>query len=158
MATLGDKFRKALEDSYPHAAGIAAGLACYLNSAPIARFVAAHQLNIDEAYTGIFGISTVLTGFLFTFYSFVLTAEHGFIGKARTSYYLRRTMVFTVTALIAGAVATLVSMSILVWQPVIATTVGGIIFAVWAAVAIWSLLCFERATRLFLIFSAQQAR
>lgn len=158
MATTGDRVRKAFEDLYPHASGLIVGTVCYLNGEPIARFVSQNELKVDEAYTGVFGIATVLTGFLFTFYSFVLTTEHGFIGRARRSYYLRRTAVFTVTALIAGASAALMSMAILVWQPRLAWTYGGIAFAVWIAVAVWSLLCFERACRLFMIFSNQQAR
>lgn len=158
MATLADRAGKAFEDLYPHLTAIAIGAACYLNGQPFAAFVTQHQLKIDQAYTGIFGISTVLTGFLFTFYSFVLTTEHGFIGRARTSYFLRRTTVFTVTALVAGATAALASMILLVWQPRLAWTVGGIAFAFWAAIAVWSLLCFERACRLFMIFSTRQAR
>lgn len=158
MATAGDKARKIYEDIYPHGAALLVGAACYLNGDALARFVERHQLKVDEAYTGIFGIATVLTGFLFTFYSFVLTTEHGFIGRARTSYYLRRTTIFTVTALVAGAASAIASLTILVWQPGIASSAGGIAFAVWAAVSVWSLLCFERACRLFMIFSTQQGR
>ncbi|NWE51574.1 hypothetical protein [Brevundimonas sp. P7753] len=158
MATLLDRTNKLFEGAYPHCAGfVAAGLAIWQGS-EIAQAVAAHSLKLDQAYSGVFGLASVLTGFLFTFYSFVLTTDRGFLGKARSSIYLRRTSSFTVTALVAGTVAALVSLPMMIWQPVLTSTMARTAFGIWFGTSIWAILAFERAARLFIIFCNRHNR
>lgn len=157
MATIRDAVEKLFEDIYPHVGGVAASVAVFFLSDKLSSIVSAHGLKIDQAYSGIFGLATVLTGFLFTFYSFVITTDHGFIGKARSSRYLQQTAKFTVTALIAGGVASLTSLPMMVWQPKLNWTPGAIAFSLWAGVAVWSCLAFERAARLFIIFCSRHS-
>lgn len=153
MATIGDRVQKIIEDTYPLVAGMLAGGLALAVVPRIYYIVQEHDLKIDQAYSGVFGLTTVLTGFLFTFYSFVITTDHGFIGKARSSIYLKRTVTFTITALVAGAIAALGSLPMMVWQPGLDEPLAQVAFAVWAGVATWALLAFERAARLFIIFT-----
>lgn len=158
MATLLDRANKLVEDVYPHAVGLAsAGVAIWLGGC-IARAVLAHGLKLDQAYSGVFGLSSVLAGFLFTFYSFVLTTDRGFLGKARSSIYLRRTSTFTVTALIAGTLAALASLPMMTWQPPLTSTMAQTAFGIWLGTSIWAILAFERAARLFIIFCNRHNR
>lgn len=158
MATIVGRIEKFFEDTYPHAAGVAASVLALTFADEVGPITKAYVLKMDQAYSGVFGLATVLTGFLFTFYSFVITTDHGFIGKARTSIYMKRTSRFTVTALLSGATAALVSLPMMVWQPNLFWTPGLIAFAVWAGVSVWSLLAFERAARLFILFCGRHAR
>lgn len=157
MATVGDRIEKAFEDLYPHLIGAGVGLLSLTLSDDIASSIKAYSLKIDQAYSGVFGLVTVLTGFLFTFFTFIVTTDHGFIGKARSSIYLRRANAFTITALISGATAALCSLAMMVWQPNLSWLPGLIAFAVWVGVSVWSVLAFERAARLFIVFARRHA-
>ena len=83
MATLLDRAGKFFEDVYPHTVGLTSAAVSVWFGDEIARIVAEHGLKLDQAYSGVFGLASVLVGFLFTFYSFVLTTDRGFLGKAR---------------------------------------------------------------------------
>lgn len=156
MATAGDRLQRHIEGWYPHVWGaVAAALA--LSWAPrIAVLDATSVVHLDEAYTALFGLSTVFTGFLFTFYSFVSTADSGFLGKAKSSIYMKRANRFTVTAIIAGSMLSLYCVPLLVFQPSVAAFPGGVMFAIWAGLSVWALLAFERAARLFIVFVSRR--
>ncbi|MGX1587358.1 hypothetical protein [Brevundimonas diminuta] len=153
MATVGDRVQKFLEDTYPHVAGVVTGGLVFAVAPSLHCIVQERGLKIDQAYSGIFGLTTVLTGFLFTFYSFVITTEHGFIGKARSSIYLKQTVSFTITALVAGFVSALASLPMMVWQPELDGRLAQAAFAIWVGFSVWALFAFERAARLFILFT-----
>lgn len=157
MATAGDRVHKFLEDTYPALAGLLWGGVVFFFSNSIVDLIKDHNLKMDQAYSGIFGIATVLTGFLFTFYSFVITTDHGFIGKARSSIYLKKTVNFTIDALRVGSLAALCSLPMMVWQPTLSSVNQKLAFAFWVALSVWSLLSFERAARLFILFTRRHS-
>jgi hypothetical protein len=158
MATVSDRLQRQIEAWYPHVWGaVAAALALHWTPR-IATLQSASVVHLDEAYTALFGLATVFTGFLFTFYSFVSTAESGFLGKARSSIYMKRANRFTVTAIIAGSMLSIFCVPLLVFQPSVGTFPGNLAFAIWAGLSAWALLAFERAARLFILFVSRRTR
>lgn len=152
MATPRELAEKLVEDLYPHVLGVGSAVIFLIYGGGISSVASTYSLKIDQAYSGVFGLATVFTGFLFTFYTFVITADNGFIGRARSSLYLRRTMKFTVTALKLGGISSLLSLLMMVWQPNLEWRPGSIAFSIWFGLSVCSSLAFERAARLFVIF------
>jgi hypothetical protein len=151
MATVVDKIARRIEDHYPHGIGMAAGTAMLIYGPRVIACATASGWQLDQLYGAIFNLSTVFTGFLFTFYTFVVTTDRGFLGKAKHSLYFKRANGFTILAIVAGFILCVLSVPMLVRPP--APTGPGLAFlSIWVAVAFWALLAFERATRVFIIF------
>jgi|SRR6185312_2135825 len=110
--------------------------------------------HLDQLYTCIFTYSTVITAFLFTFYTFIITGDRGFLSAARESVYFRQTVSYTFRAILLGAVLSLATIPMLVIQPLPKAGGAWLIYsATWAAVAAWATAAFIRAAWLFAIFA-----
>lgn len=121
------------------------------------RYATAEKWHLDQAYTTVFTLATVFTAFLFTFYTFIVTADRGFLEAARTSSYFQQTVTYTLRAIVIGSVLCLFTIPMLVVQP--APTTGDpwlIIAAMWAGLTVWAAASFVRAAYLFSIFVANQ--
>lgn len=115
-----------------------------------------HKWHIDQLYTCVFTYSTVITAFLFTFYTFIITGDRGFLAAARSSIYFKHTISYTFRAIIVGAILSFVTIPMLIVQPVPAAgDVWVVIAALWAALTVWATASFVRAAWLFAIFAGK---
>jgi hypothetical protein len=157
MATLVDKAARRWEMHHPLAMGALSFVVVLWRGAEAYAFANHHSWKIDQLYTCVFTLSTVFTAFLFTFYTFVITAERGFLGKARNSIYFKRTVSYTLVAIAVGAALCLATVPLLVVQPSpYAGDVWLVYIAFWAALTIWAGASFVRAAYLFAIFAGRQ--
>ncbi|WP_340647017.1 hypothetical protein [Phenylobacterium sp.] len=156
MATVADKVARRVEEHYPHVLGLAGAAMMLVFGPNLMTSAAANGWHLDQLYAALFNLSTVFTGFLFTFYSFVVTADRGFLAQARQSIYLQRANGFTIVAITAGFILCVLSIPTLVWQPApIVRNLEMVWLSVWVGTSVWALLAFERATRLFIIFASR---
>ncbi len=115
--------------------------------------------HVDELYTCVFTLATVFTAFLFTFYTFVITAERGFLGRAKGSIYFRRTVHYTFVSIWVGAALCLATVPLLVAQPTPGPKDPWLFYvASWAGLTVWASASFVRAAYLFAIFAGHDGR
>lgn len=109
----------------------------------------------DTVYSATFDVATVLTAFLFAFYTFVLTQESGFIGRMKRTAAYRGLLRFTTGAMGLGVVLVVSSIPMMIINPQPKTPDDPtIIFvACWAGLAAWSFAAFLRAALVFGIFA-----
>jgi hypothetical protein len=120
-------------------------------------YAAEHSWKVDQAYTCVFTLATVFTAFLFTFYTFVVTAERGFLARARASTYFKQMVGYTFSAIAVGAILCVVTIPMLVVQPVPSSGDPWLaVAAVWLGLTVWSGASFIRAAYLFAIFAGSQ--
>ncbi len=159
MATLAQRAGRSWELHHPALLGVVA-LAGVLWAGP---YVFTHaekaKWHLDELYTSVFTLATVFTAFLFTFYTFVITADRGFLGRAKESVYFRRTVHFTFVAIWIGAALCLATIPLLVVQPVPSPKDPWLFYvASWAGLTVWACASFVRAAYLFAIFAGHSGR
>jgi hypothetical protein len=156
MATVADKVARRVEGHYPHTLGLAGAAAMLVFGPKLIAFATSNGWHLDQLYSAVFNLSTVFTGFLFTFYSFIVTTDRGFLGQARQSIYLKRANGFTIVAISAGFILCVLSVPTLVWQPApLVRNLEMVWLSIWIGNSVWALLAFERATRLFIIFASR---
>jgi hypothetical protein len=157
MTSIADRAARRWELHHPALlAAIGFGV-MMLFGAKIYAYADCQNWKIDQLYTCVFTISTVFTAFLFTFYTFVVTAERGFLARAKASIYFKQTVKFTLNAIWVGGILCAATVPLLVVQPV--PTVGDpwlVVVALWVAMTIWAGASFVRAAHLFSIFSSNQ--
>lgn len=141
---------------------VAAGAATLVTFAYGPRFFRAAVENgweYSAAYSAIFDIATIFTAFLFTFYSFILTAEGGFIGRMKKTRSYRQAVRYTLQAILLGALLAALSVPMMVWGPCpTAHSDPSLAYvSVWAGLAIWGCAAFVRAAYLFSIFAGAQS-
>lgn len=154
MATRTDRALKRWEIHHPMilSAGTLGAVLWY--GPEVFAYAELQQWHIDQLYTCVFTYSTVLTAFLFTFYTFIITGDRGFLTAARETIYFKQTIGYTMKAIMTGAVLSLASVPMLIVQP---TPIAGdpwmAYAALWAALTVWSVASFVRAARLFAVFT-----
>src|SRR4051812_8247374 len=105
------------ERSYPLLCG-AGGLAVALTISPdFFAYADDKGWNISDVYLAGFEFAAVATSFLFTFYTFVITAERGFIARMRRSIHYQQLITYTVRALALGVALALLSLPMMVTDP-----------------------------------------
>jgi len=144
------------ERIYPLVAGLVAGATCFAGAPTFFCYAQSQNWKIGEIYVAGFEFSAVATSFLFTFYTFVVTADRGFIARMRNSIYFADLITFTVRALILGTVLAIVSVPMMVMEPAPLTRWGfeAAEVTAWVFLAAWTLAAFVRTTRLFIAFAA----
>jgi hypothetical protein len=143
------------ERAYPIFCGSTAAGLVFVISPNFFIYAACQKWHISSLYEAGFEFGAVATSFLFTFYTFVVTAERGFIARMKHSIYYELLITYTVTALILGVALAIVSLPMMVIDPAPASrwdwaTIG---IAFWSFVAAWSVAAFVRTTRLFIAFA-----
>lgn len=111
-----------------------------------------------QMYSATFDIASVFTAFLFTYYSFVVTAGSGFITRMRKTKAYALLKEYTLSALCLGVVLVVVSVPLTVIKPkpMDIANVQHFLVTVWAGVTCWSISAFVRATRFFVAFARYQ--
>lgn len=157
MSTLADRVAKRWEIHHPAIMG-GGTLAAVLWRGDLAyAYAEANKWHLDQLYTAVFTVSTVVTAFLFTFYTFIITGERGFLAASRTSIYFKQTVGYTLRAIVVGSLLSAATIPMLVIQPVILAGDPWLFFtAVWAALTVWAGASFTRAAYLFAIFVGKQ--
>jgi hypothetical protein len=159
MATIADKASRRWEMHHPALLG-ALSLGGVMLAGPRAfAYAEMHHWKVDQLYTCVFTLATVFTAFLFTFYTFVVTAERGFLARAKSSIYFKQTVRYTLSAIWVGGIVCAATVPLLVVQPT--PTVGDpwlVVVAIWAALTVWACASFIRAAYLFSIFAGNQTQ
>lgn len=157
MATLADRLEREWEVHHPALLSAVALGAILVAGPKIFALAKEEGWKLDQLYTCVFTISTVFTAFLFTFYTFVVTAERGFLGKAKDSTYFKQTVKYTINAIVVGGIVCVLTVPLLIIQPYPKVLDGWLIFAaVWAGFTVWATASFIRAAYLFAIFAGNQ--
>lgn len=157
MATIADRFVANVEASYPMLLGAIGAAASFVYAPDAIAHMIAAKWSVGAVYSSVFNVAAITTPFLFTFYSFVVTTDRGFIGRAKGSVYYAATVRFTVWALIFGAALTLASIPMIVIEPKPSgiSEWSNLALAAWVGFAIWTFGAFVRAAFLFSIFVQQ---
>ena len=144
------------ERTYPIFSGLIAAAIIFAVSPSFFAYADGHNWKIAALYEAGFEFAAVATSFLFTFYTFVVTAERGFIAKMRRTIYFQQLIQYTVTALILGTVLAVISIPMMVIEPLPQSRwdFQTCSIAAWAFVAVWTLAAFVRTTRVFIAFAA----
>jgi hypothetical protein len=104
----------------------------------------------------VFTLATVTAGFGLKIYTFLLTTESGFIGRAKRSIYYRHLLTYVLIATVLSAITALISVPGMVIkeapppQSVDAVYVGG-----WSGLSIWTAAALFSAGQLFSIFARE---
>ncbi|MPZ36368.1 MAG: hypothetical protein GEV13_36385 [Rhodospirillales bacterium] len=143
---------------YPIALGFVGGVAAFIYGPALFAFLEARGWKVTQAYDSVFDVACVTTPFLFTVYSFVITTERGFIGRARNSIYFAALVRYSIWAMSLGATLTVATALV---QMASVTPKGGdvwsiVSFAIWFALTLATFAAFYRAARLFIVFAANQ--
>lgn len=144
-----------LERNYPAAIGVLTLILVLCFGPTCFRFASAHNLHLDQFYSGLFTLATVATGFLFAFYTFMLTTDRPFIRKAKSTIYFKRAQKYCLDAILIGACVCVLSIPYLVIQPAPSKmNISLVCVAFWVALIAWAFSTFERAARVFSAFAS----
>jgi hypothetical protein len=143
------------ERTYPLFCGVVAAVVVFAVSPHFFTYAADMKWNLGSLYLAGFDFAAVATSFLFTFYTFVVTAERGFIIRMKKSIYYSLLITYTVRALTLGVILALVSLPLMVIGPAPESRWDNatILIAIWAFIAVWTVAAFIRTTRLFIAFA-----
>ena len=143
------------ERSYPLILGVVAAVAVFIVSPDFFAYADGHNWKISELYYAGFEFSSIAASFLFTFYTFVVTAERGFIAKMRNSIYYAQLISYTLSAIGAGVLLAIASLPMMVLEPLPQSKwdLPTISIAAWTLVAVWATASFVRAVRIFVEFA-----
>ncbi|TNC16424.1 hypothetical protein FF100_04040 [Methylobacterium terricola] len=154
MATLVSRVEVAWDRYYPILCGLSSSIAFLALGRQGMQYMVDNQWEIANIYGDAFNFFGVLTAFLFTFYTFVVTADRGFIGKMKGTYPYRCLISYTLRALFLAGLVTVASIFLHVAKP--APVHFGPSFywlAAWVGSVVWAAVSFIRAAHLFSVFA-----
>lgn len=155
MTALADRLGRSWEAHHPMLLSGAAFGGLLIFGPDLYRYADTHKWKIDQFYTSVFTLATVFTAFLFMFYTFAVTAERGFLSRARASTYFKQMVEYTIRAIVVGALLCVLTVPMLVVQPTPAKGDPWLVFAAaWLGLTVWSFASFIRAAYLFIIFAS----
>jgi uncharacterized membrane protein len=96
--------------AYPALIGIACGILWYVFGPQLFQAIHAKQGALENIFVVIFTLGTFAASFGLTIYTFLLTTESGFIGRAKKSIYYRHLLTYVLLATIANALVSFISM------------------------------------------------
>jgi hypothetical protein len=103
-----------------------------------------------------FTLETVAAGFGLTIYTFLLTTESGFIGRAKNSIYYKHLLTYVLLATIANAVASVVSIpGMVIKEPPHPQSLHALYVSIWGGTGGWAAAALLRAGHLFSIFAKE---
>ena len=154
MATLTDRLLNRWELHHPAILSTATFAVALWKGPRSYALVDTSKLHIDQLYTCMFTYATVITAFLLTFYTFIITGDRGFLPAARESLYFKRTISYTLRAIIFGALLSVVTVPLLIVQPVPKAGETWMIYAAaWFGLTTWATASFIRSSWLFVVFT-----
>jgi hypothetical protein len=156
MTTITDHIALQWERVYPLVAcgvGLVVG---YLYAPGWLHHLHAKEWAIENIFVAVFTLATVTAGFGLAIYTFLLTTESGFIGRAKKSIYYRQMLTYVVIAagLSSGLALTSVPGMIIKEAPQ-PHSLHAFYVGVWFALSFWTAAAIYRAGYLFSIFARQ---
>ena len=157
MTTITDWIWLQWERIYPTASGFTAVVAAFAYGPKMIGMFDGHNWSIENLYLAILTVATVASGFTFTTYTFLLTAESGFIGRAKRSIYYRNMLAYVLRATILGGVVTVATVPLFIARlaPTEIWSQGNLLLSLWCGLTVGTAAAFYRAAYLFAIFARQ---
>lgn len=111
------------------------------------------SINLENFYTSIFGVATVLTGFLATFYGIIATSPTRFMQRLKRTHAFAKCKKLIKNAMGYGFALTLVSIPFIIFAPLPTDrlTGGNFTFSAYSAYTLWTLTAFYRAASSFFV-------
>jgi hypothetical protein len=110
----------------------------------------------ENLFVAIFTLGTVTAGFGLAIYTFLLTTESGFIGRAKNSVYYRHLLTYVLVGAILSAALSIVSVPGMIVKSVPAVnSLHALYIAIWAGFLGWTAAALFRAGHLFTIFARE---
>lgn len=156
MTTLADRLGFQWERVYPTIAGLIGFVIAWLYAPGWLNYLHAKEWAIENIFVAIFTLATVTAGFGLAIYTFLLTTDSGFIGKAKKSIYYRQMLTYVILATgISGVLAAVSIPGMIINGAPAPYSAHGVYVAVWAGVVCWTGAAVLRAGHLFSIFARQ---
>ena len=156
MTTLVDRIHFQWERVYPLVCGLVGLAVGFFFMPKWLHHIHEKTWAIENVFVAAFTIATVMAGFGLAVYTFLLTTESGFIGRAKRSIYYKQMLTYVVTA--AGLSALLAVISIpgmIVKEAPITSTIYCAYAALWSSSTCWTLAAGFRAGHIFSIFARE---
>jgi hypothetical protein len=156
MATLVDKIGARWEALYPVLCGAAGVIIGYVYGPIWLHSIHSKQWVLENIFVAVFTLGTVTAGFGLAIYTFLLTTESGFIGRAKRSIYYRHLLTYVLVATVLSAVLAIVSIpGMVVKDAPHVHSLHALYVAVWSGVLLWAGAALFRAGHLFSIFAKE---
>lgn len=156
MITIVERIAFQWERLYPPAAGLAGLAVGYLVLPGWLHHFHAKGWAIENGFVAVFTLATVMAGFGLAIYTFLLTTESGFIGRAKRSIYYKQMLTYVVvTAGLNAALAIISIPGMIVKEAPEPHSLYAVYAAIWMATTCWTLAAAYRAGYLFSIFARQ---
>jgi hypothetical protein len=156
MTTIVDRISLQWERLYPLVAcalGLAVG---YVYAPGWLHHLHEKDWAIENIFVAVFTLATVTAGFGLAIYTFLLTTESGFIGRAKKSIYYRQMLTYVVIAAALSATLALISIpGMIIKEAPQSHSPHAIYIALWLAALCWTSAAVYRAGYLFSIFARQ---
>lgn len=154
MTTIVDRIHFHWERFYPLAASVVGLIVGYLYAPGWLHHLHAKDWAVENIFVAVFTIATVLAGFGLAIYTFLLTTESGFIGRAKRSVYYRQMLTYVVIAAALSAILAVVSIpGMVVKEAPEPYSLHALYIAIWSAMSWWTVAAVYRAGYLFSIFA-----
>jgi hypothetical protein len=156
MNTLVDKIGVRWEGYYPATFGLVGAIVgCALGPRAL-HAMEVKQWAIENLFVAVFTLATVTAGFGLAIYTFLLTTESGFIGKAKRSIYYRHLLTYVLIATVLSAGTAILSIPGMVVKTAPEPhTLHALYVGVWAGLSVWTATALFRAGHLFSIFARE---
>jgi hypothetical protein len=156
MATLLDRISLHWETRYPVLSALVCALLGYFYAPDALHYVHQKQWAIENIFVAVFTLSTVIAGFGFAVYTFLLTTESGFIGRVKNSIYYRHLLTYVLWATALSAALAVMSIpGTVVKDAPDHGSIHAIYVGLWLGVCAWTFSAFFRAARLFSVFARE---
>ncbi|MGY4288787.1 hypothetical protein ACVWXO_008007 [Bradyrhizobium sp. LM2.7] len=156
MASIAHKITVRWEAAYPALSGLAAAAIGYVYGPHWYEVIHSNNWLIENLFVAIFTLGTVTAGFGLAIYTFLLTTESGFIGRAKRSIYYRHLLTYVLKATLLSAAVALISIPGMVVKEVPAPhSLHAVYLAIWGGVTVWAGAALVRAGHLFSIFAKE---
>lgn len=156
MATLVDKIGARWEVFYPWICGAAGTIIGYVYGPAWLESIHTRQWVVENIFVAVFTLGTVFAGFGLAIYTFLLTTESGFIGRAKPSIYYKHLLTYVLVASLLSATLSIFSIPGMVVNDVPHPhSLHAAYIAAWAGMLMWTAAALIRACHLFSIFARE---
>jgi SNF family Na+-dependent transporter len=156
MATVLDRIAVRWEASYPALCGVAGAVLGYTALPRALEQMHHKQWVIENIFVAVFTLGTVTAGFGLAIYTFLLTTESGFIGRAKQSIYYRHLLRYVLLATILSAGLAIASIpGMVIKEAPHPHSIHALYTGLWACIVGWTGGALFRAGHLFAIFARQ---
>lgn len=144
------------ERLYPTTFGFGGAIVGYLYGPYILHEFYERQWAIENIFVATFTLGTVAAGFGLTIYTFLLTTESGFIGRAKRSIYYRHMLTYVLNATVMSSISSIVSIpGMIVKESPNPLSIHALYIALWSSIIVWTIATLVRAGLLFSVFARE---